>query len=102
MKSYDFKELLERKMRNPVFRREWETNEEEFELAKEIIRLRIHAGLTQKDLARKIHTSQPSIARLESGVYRNVNLSFLRRLGGALGVSPQIRFRKLQRAAATK
>ena len=101
MKSYDFKELLRRKMKNPAFRREWESNEGEFELAKEIIRLRMNAGMTQNDLAKKIHTSQPSIARLESGGYRNVSLSFLRRIGGALGVAPRIKFRKL-RASATK
>lgn len=102
MKSYNFKELLEKKMKNPAFRKEWDTHEEEFELAKEIIRLRIKAGMTQKDLARRIHTSQPSIARLESGGYRNVSLSFLRRIGGALGVSPQIRFQDVAKQSVVK
>jgi transcriptional regulator with XRE-family HTH domain len=52
--------------------------------------------MTQKDLAERAHTSQPSIARLESGGYRNLSLSFLRRVGGALHVKPRVKFEKLQ------
>jgi len=96
VKSYDFKELLGRKMKDPKFRREWESNDEEFELAKAIIQLRIKAGMTQKDLAERAHTSQPSIARLESGSYHNLSLSFLKRVGGALHVKPRVNFEKLQ------
>ena len=98
IKSYDFKELLDKKLKDPDFRKEWESQNEEFEVAKEIIRLRIKARLTQKELARKAHTSQPAIARLESGSYRNLSLSFLRRIGEALGVQPQVRFEKLRTA----
>jgi DNA-binding XRE family transcriptional regulator len=98
LKSYDFNDLLNKKMKDPAFRKEWEAHNEEFELAKDIIRLRIKAGLTQKDLAERVHTSQPSIARLESGGYQNLSLSFLRRVGQALGVEPQVRFQKLRTA----
>jgi DNA-binding XRE family transcriptional regulator len=71
IKSYDFKDLLEKKLRDPKFRKEWELQNDEFEVAKEIIRLRINHGMTQKQLAQKAHTSQPAIARLESGKYKN-------------------------------
>lgn len=98
IKSYDFKKLLAEKLKNPAFRKEWEAQNEEFEVAKEIIRLRIKAGLTQKELAVKAHTSQPAIARLESGSYRNVSLSFLRKIGEALGVEPCVKFYKLKAA----
>ena len=96
MKSYDFKELLEEKLKDPEFRKEWEAQNEEFEIAKEIIRLRIKAGLTQKELAKKVKTSQPAIARLESGNYRNLSLSFLRKVGEALGVELHVKFQKLR------
>lgn len=98
MKSYDFKELLEQKLKDPEFRKEWELQNEEFEVAKEVIRLRIKAGLTQKELAAKAHTSQPAIARLESGNYRNLSLSFLRKVGEALGVEPHVKFQRLKTA----
>jgi len=63
-------------MRDPKFRKEGESNNEEVELAKKIIQLRTRAGMTQKTLAQRAHTSQPSIVPLESGSYRNLSLSF--------------------------
>jgi DNA-binding XRE family transcriptional regulator len=98
MKTYDFDEMLKEELKNPEFRREYEALEKEFEVAEEVIRLRIRAGLTQKELARKAQTSQPAIARLESGNYRNLSLSFLRRIGEALGVEPHVKFQKLKPA----
>jgi predicted transcriptional regulator len=48
--------------------------------------------LSQKDLAKIAGTSQPTIARLESGKYQNVSLSFLRKIGKALNVIPEVQF----------
>ena len=98
MKAYDYKNLLKKELKNPAFRKEYDTLEKEFELAKEVISLRLKAGLTQKELAEKAHTSQPAIARLESGHYTKVSLSFLSRIGNALGAMPEIHFRKLKTA----
>ncbi|MFP4014632.1 MAG: helix-turn-helix domain-containing protein [Chitinispirillaceae bacterium] len=97
-KGHNFNDLLQKKMENPEFRDAWEEQQEEFEVAKEVIRLRLKAGLTQKELAKKAHTSQPAIARLESGNYQNVSMSFLRKVGHALGVEPHISFRRMKEA----
>ena len=40
--------------------------EEDFQLVKELIKARIRSGLTQKQLAEKMGTTQSSVARLES------------------------------------
>jgi len=84
----------EEQLRDPDLRREYEALEEDFTLAKEIIELRRKRKLTQKELAELIGTSQPAIARIESGSYNNISLSFLRRLGRALGAVPEIHLRK--------
>jgi transcriptional regulator with XRE-family HTH domain len=68
--------------------------EEEFEVARQIIGLRVKMGLTQQQLAEKVKTSQSCISRLESGSYRNVSMSFLERIGKALGAEPRITFRR--------
>lgn len=86
--------LLKKQMQNNKFKKEYDLLEEEFELAREIIQLRIKASLTQKQLAELAGTSQPAIARLESGSYKNVSLAFLRRVGKALNATPEIHFRK--------
>src|SRR5438477_3837545 len=46
--------------------------------------LREKAGLSQKDLARKLKTSQQQISRLESPTYEGHSLSMLRRVARVL------------------
>ena len=75
-------------------RQEYDDLQPEFALAKEIIDLRKIRNLTQKQLAEQMGTSQPAIARLESGNYRNVSLAFLRRLAKALGAVPEVHLKK--------
>ncbi len=41
--------------------------EDEFQFARELIKARIRAGLTQQQVAEKMGTKQSIIARLESG-----------------------------------
>jgi len=94
MRQTRYEDLLKQQLKNPKIRKEYEALEGEFGLAKEIIELRIKSKLTQKQLAQQIGTSQPSIARLESGSYHNISLSFLRRLAEALGAVPEIHLRK--------
>ena len=90
MKTYNYKDVLEEELKDPEFRRVYEESAEDFAVAKEIIRLRMAKGWTQRELAERAHTSQPAVARLESGNYRNVSLSFLRKLGAALGAVPVV------------
>ena len=97
MKTMRYEELLRESMRDPGFKREYDALEEEFTLAREIIELRIRRKLTQKQLAQQMGTSQPAIARIESGSYKNVSLSFLRRLGKALGAVPEVHLRTTER-----
>ena len=86
--------LLKKQLKNDEFRKEYESLEEEFEIAKEIIYLRKKAKMTQKQLAEQSGTSQPAIARLESGEYKNLSLSFLRKIGKVFGLVPEVHFRK--------
>ncbi len=94
MKATNFDNLLKKKLKDKDFKKEYDALEEEFEVAKEIIQLRIEAGLNQRELAEQAHTSQAAISRLESGTYRNVSLSFLRRVGAPLGVKPHVSFQR--------
>jgi DNA-binding XRE family transcriptional regulator len=94
MKQTRYQDLLKHQMKDARFRREYDALQGEFVLAKEIIALRIRNKLTQKELAQQIGTSQPAIARIESGSYKNVSLSFLRRIADALGAVPEIHLKK--------
>jgi transcriptional regulator with XRE-family HTH domain len=53
-------------------------------VALQIAALRKQAGLSQKELARKLRTSQQQISRLESPEYEGHSLRMLRRLAKVL------------------
>ncbi len=92
MKTIDFDRYLEEQLKRPEFREAYEDLEEEYELAKQIIRFRLSRNLTQTQLARLVGTSQPAIARLESGNHRNMTLGFLARVARALELRSEMRF----------
>lgn len=94
MKSVKFSEYKKELLKDPEVKAEYDKLEEEFSLASEIIQLRKDKNITQKELAEKIGTSQPAIARLESGSYNKVSLSFLRRVAEALDAKPEVHLRK--------
>lgn len=63
----DLADLKARILANPEARAEYEAQAPEFDIARELIAARARAGLTQAELAEKMHTTQSTIARLESG-----------------------------------
>jgi len=62
-----------------------------YELKKEIIRLRLEKGLSQKELANLMGTKQSAISRLENGTY-NPSVEFLNRIAHTLGKELHISF----------
>ena len=54
-------------VKDPDVKGEYEKLKPEFELAREFIRARTKAKMTQLDVAKKMKTTQSVIARLESG-----------------------------------
>ena len=71
-------------MKEPRYRKAYQALEEEFVLASAVIDARNRAGLTQQELARKMVTTQPVVARLESGGTRP-SMRTLERLAKATG-----------------
>ncbi|GEM_PF-391568 len=82
---------LEKRLKNPKFRKEWEDSETEAQLACKLIEARLKKHLSQRDLAKKVGTSQAAIARIE-GMNANPSLSLLKRISTALGGKLQISF----------
>ena len=59
--------VFKKKMQDTAFRKEYEALEEEFAIARQLVKARVEAKLTQAQVARKMGTSQSAVARLESG-----------------------------------
>lgn len=92
-------EMHRKWMEDPEYRKEYEALGEEFALAAAVIEARSRAGLTQQQLAKKMGTTQPAIARLESG-RTPPSLRTLERLAQATGSRLTIKFEPKDRPAA--
>lgn len=91
MKVYTFQEHLKESLKDPEFKKVWEESEAEYLLACQLIEARLKKKMSQRDLAKKLGTSQAAISRIE-GMNGNPSLSFLKRLSEALEVKLHISF----------
>ncbi len=92
MKKTNFDLYLEEQLKDPDFAERFERAGEAWDVALQLAALREKAGLSQKDLARRLKTSQQNISRLESPSYEGHSLAMLRRVANALGASVRVTF----------
>ncbi|HZV47309.1 MAG TPA: helix-turn-helix transcriptional regulator [Thermodesulfovibrionales bacterium] len=90
-KLKDLKKLKVQWLKDPEVLREYEALQTEFQLAKELIKARTKAKVTQAELARRIGTKSTAISRLESPNYGKASISMLKKVAQALGCELQIR-----------
>ncbi len=92
MKKTNFDIYLEEQLTDPDMAARFENAGEAWDVALQISDLRQRAGLSQKELAQILHTSQQQISRLESTGYEGHSLSTLRRVADALHAKVRIVF----------
>ncbi|MGP8201366.1 MAG: helix-turn-helix domain-containing protein [Limisphaerales bacterium] len=90
MSKTNFDLFLEEQLRDPDFARRFKRAGEAWDVALQLAALRDKAGLSQKELARKLHTSQQNISRLESPSYEGHSLTMLRRVAEVLGATVRV------------
>ena len=84
MKKTNFDRYLEQQLKDPAFAVRFAEAGEAWDVALQISALREQAGISQKQLADLLKTSQQQISRLESPGYEGHSLSMLRRVAAAL------------------
>lgn len=95
MNTHD--KLITKWKKDPKFKKAYFETEEEFILFDQMLSARKEAGLTQAQVAEKMHTKAPAIARLESSSSsqkHSPSLSTLRKYAKALGCRLIIRIEK--------
>lgn len=90
----EFRDYLNEELKDKEFRKFYEEEGRNLEIGYKIARLRQKFGLTQKQLAEKIKTSQAVVSRLESGDYWQCSLRTLEKIALVTGTHLDIRFRK--------
>lgn len=106
------RELVRKMLKDPAVKAEYEAQAEEFALLDELLRARRRAGLTQAEVAARMGTKTPAVARLEAGGgsrRHSPSVATLRKYAQAVGCRLEIRLRpsaaeksKAERGAAAQ
>jgi len=91
-KRKTWSEVRRRRLERPVARASFEKTRLAYELGLQIRQLRESHGLSQRELAERMRTTQSVIARLEAGGSKP-SMSTLERIAAAFDTSVDIRFR---------
>ena len=89
---YTFREDLAKRLKNPDFKKAWDESELEYALAKQLIEKRLSRKISQRELAKKLNTSQAMISKIET-MRSNPTLSFLKALAQALNTKLILQFK---------
>ena len=84
-KIYTFQDHLEESLKDPEVKKAWNETEAEYQLACKLIETRLKRKMSQRDLSKKIGTSQAAISRIEA-MSGNPSLALLKRIANALDV----------------
>lgn len=88
----NYKDYLAKQLQDDEFRAEYEALAPQYEITKQLIRLRNEQNLTQGELAERIGMKQSNISRLESGNY-NPSVEVLAKIAVGLGKELHVEFR---------
>src|ERR1700722_5806727 len=90
------KELVKKMLKQPAVEAEYDALAEEFEWLDELLSARRRAGLTQAEVAARMGTKTPAVARLEAGGgsrWHSPSVATLRKYAEAVGCRVEIRLR---------
>jgi transcriptional regulator with XRE-family HTH domain len=91
MKKHD--EMVAKWMKDPKFRAAYDALEDEFAVFDELLKARQRAGLTQAEVAIRMKTRPPAVARIEAGGGRkkhSPSITTLRRYAEAVNCKLKI------------
>lgn len=100
IKAVYFEDWLKEQLKNPELHRLYEKERKALAIAYEIAKLRHKLGLSQKEFARRVGTTQQVVSRLESGVYTGYTVKTLERLARATNTELIIGFRSRRQRQA--
>ena len=91
MKDLTLNDYLEKQLKDPDFRKEWDKSEVACQVTRALIEARIKGKISQRELARKAGTTQTVISRIEN-MSVSPSIGLLQRIAGSLGKKLEIKF----------
>ena len=87
----NFRDLLNERLQNEDFKKEYDSLEPEYELVKAFLEARKNADMTQSELAKASGVAQSDISKLENG-NSNPTVKMLWRLADSMNMHLKIEF----------
>ena len=91
MKDITLDDYLNKQLKNPKFKKEWDKLEPQYQITRELIRMRIEGKVSQRELARKAKTTQAVISRIENMTV-SPSVGLLHKIAKALDKKLEVRF----------
>ncbi len=93
----NFDVYLDEQLKDKGFAARFKKAGQAWDVAVQLAALRKESGLSQKELARRVGTSQQQISRLESPSYEGHSLNMLRRVAEVLGATVHVEIHRGRR-----
>ena len=90
MPTVKFDDYLEKRFQDPELRSNFEAESLRLESAVALLKAREDAGLTQRELAKRVDVPQSTIARIERG--NNTSVDTLSKIANAIGKKLKVEF----------
>ena len=87
------KSWVDKKLQNPRFKNAFEEEREKISIGEQLVRMRLAAGFTQVDVAKKAGTTASAISRYENAEYDRYEVRTLRKIAEACGGKLQLVFK---------
>jgi DNA-binding transcriptional regulator YiaG len=87
-----FKDILKKDLKDPEFKKAFDEEEIYADLAIQIAKIREKEHLSQRELAKRLHTTQQTVSRLEDIHNRSYSLRTLIKLAQALHKKLKVEF----------
>ena len=94
----NFDALLEKRLEDPDFKKEWDEIQPELDVIRAIVDARTSQHITQKELPARTGINQADISKLENGT-RNPSLNLLKRLAAGMNMELKIEFVPLRKSS---
>ncbi len=91
MKKLYLEDYLKEQLKDLEFRKEWEKGEPAYQVGRELIRSRIEAKISQRQLAKRANTTQAVVSRIEN-MSVSPTIGLVQKLAEALGKRLEIKF----------
>jgi DNA-binding XRE family transcriptional regulator len=83
-------DLKKKALSKPGVKKAYDDLADKYQLTRELLHAREVAGLTQAQVAKRMHTKPPAIARLEAGGKHSPSIETLRKYAKAVGCNLEV------------